>query len=62
MTFMVDVQELKSGLVIFRRTDVLHTKWCCQRGPRPNASTKYSHSIPNRHVHRLMFWVCHSRS
>jgi integrase len=30
MTFMVDVQELKSGLVIFRRTDVLHTKWYCR--------------------------------
>ncbi|MEO8206574.1 MAG: site-specific integrase [Chthoniobacterales bacterium] len=27
---MVDIQELKSGLVIFRRTDVQHNKWYCR--------------------------------
>lgn len=31
MTFMVDTQELKSGLVIFRRTDVKHANyWYCR--------------------------------
>lgn len=30
MTFMVDTQELKSGLVIFRRADVQHGNWYCR--------------------------------
>ncbi|MDP1750255.1 MAG: hypothetical protein Q8L22_12415, partial [Reyranella sp.] len=30
MTFMVDTQELKSGLVIFRRSDVQHRNWYCR--------------------------------
>lgn len=30
MTFMVDVQELKTGLIIFRRTDVKHRNWYCR--------------------------------
>jgi len=28
--FMVDKQELKPGLVIFRRTDVQHHNWYCR--------------------------------
>lgn len=35
MAFMTDVQELKPGLVIFRRTDVKHKNWYCRvRLPR----------------------------
>lgn len=30
MGFMTDTQELKSGLVIFRRTDVQHSNWYCR--------------------------------
>ena len=30
MTFMTDVQQLRTGLVIFRRTDVKHRKWYCR--------------------------------
>jgi integrase len=30
MTFMTDVQELKPGLIIYRRTDVQHRKWYCR--------------------------------
>jgi|HubBroStandDraft_1064217.scaffolds.fasta_scaffold00040_39 integrase len=30
MTFMIDTQELKSGLVIFRRADVRHRNWYCR--------------------------------
>ena len=30
MTFLTDVQELKSGLIIFRRTDVKHRNWYCR--------------------------------
>lgn len=30
MTFMVDTQELKPGLVIFRRNDVQHRNWYCR--------------------------------
>lgn len=30
MAFMADAQELKTGLVIFRRTDVEHRNWYCR--------------------------------
>lgn len=30
MAFITDTEELKSGLVIFRRTDVKHRKWYCR--------------------------------
>lgn len=30
MTFLMDKQELKPGLVIFRRTDVQHRNWYCR--------------------------------
>jgi integrase len=30
MAFLTDVQELKSGLVLFRRTDVKHRNWYCR--------------------------------
>jgi len=30
MSFLVDTQELKSGLVIFRRADVKHRNWYCR--------------------------------
>jgi integrase len=36
VAFLTDVQELKNGLVIFRRTDVQHRNWYC-RVRLPNA-------------------------
>ncbi len=30
MTFLVDVQDLKSGLIIFQRGDVEHKNWYCR--------------------------------
>src|SRR5689334_8241946 len=30
MTFMTDTEELKGGLVIFRRNDVQHDDWYCR--------------------------------
>lgn len=30
MTFLIDTQELKTGLVIFRRADVKHRNWYCR--------------------------------
>jgi integrase len=30
MTFLIDVQQLKTGLIIFRRKDVKHRKWYCR--------------------------------
>lgn len=30
MSFLVDIQQLKSGLIIFRRTDVQHRNWYCR--------------------------------
>src|SRR5262245_39838237 len=30
MGFMVDTQELKPGLVVFRRADVKHKRWYCR--------------------------------
>jgi integrase len=30
MTFLADAQTLKTGLMIFRRTDVKHRNWYCR--------------------------------
>ncbi|MGE3336013.1 MAG: tyrosine-type recombinase/integrase [Rhodospirillaceae bacterium] len=30
MSFLTDIQELKSGLIIFRRSDVQHQNWYCR--------------------------------
>jgi hypothetical protein len=30
MTFLIDIQELKPGLIIFRRADVKHRNWYCR--------------------------------
>ena len=30
MPFLIDTQELKTGLTIFRRTDVSHRNWYCR--------------------------------
>jgi hypothetical protein len=30
MTFIADKEELKLGLVLFRRTDVQHRNWYCR--------------------------------
>ncbi|MBT4464362.1 MAG: tyrosine-type recombinase/integrase, partial [Rhodospirillaceae bacterium] len=39
MSFMKDVEELKDGLVLFRRTDVKHANWYCR--VRLNDRKKY---------------------
>lgn len=40
MAFLTDVQELKPGLIIFRRTDVKHRNWYCRvRIPKEGAGT-----------------------
>ena len=37
VSFLVDVQELKTGLIIFRRADVKHRNWYCRvKVPREN--------------------------
>jgi len=30
VSFLVDIQQLKTGLIIFRRTDVKHRNWYCR--------------------------------
>jgi len=30
MTFLIDVKELKTGLILFRRSDVQHNNWYCR--------------------------------
>ena len=30
MAFLIDTQELKPGLIIFRRADVKHRNWYCR--------------------------------
>jgi integrase len=30
MAFLIDVQELRPGLIIFRRADVKHRNWYCR--------------------------------
>src|SRR5262249_41952110 len=37
MAFLIDTQELKPGLIIFRRADVKHRNWYC-RVKLPNAN------------------------
>jgi len=44
MTFLIDVQELKPGLIIFRRADVKHRNWYC-RVKLPNADRYKSVSL-----------------
>src|SRR5579863_53046 len=37
MTFLTDKEELKPGLVIFRRADVRHRNWYCRiKVPKPD--------------------------
>jgi hypothetical protein len=33
MAFLIDTQELKPGLIIFRRGDVKHHNWYCRNRP-----------------------------
>ena len=30
MAFLTDIEELKTGLIIFRRADVQHHNWYCR--------------------------------
>lgn len=42
MTFLTDVQELKTGLIIFRRADVAHKNWYCRvRVPHHKTNNRY---------------------
>ncbi len=48
MTFMIDMEELKSGLVIFRRSDVEHDNWYCRiKLPRQRRYKHVSLKTPN---------------
>jgi integrase len=43
MSFLVDVQELKTGLIIFRRSDVQHRNWYCRvRVPKEDRYKTFS--------------------
>src|SRR6202034_1989810 len=50
MTFLTDVQPLKTGLVIFRRTDVKHRNWYC-RIKLPNADRYKTVSLKTGDLH-----------
>src|SRR6266446_6988644 len=50
MPFITDVQELKSGLIIFRRTDVQHRNWYC-RTKVPNADRYKTVSLKTSDIH-----------
>lgn len=41
MTFLTDVQELKTGLIIFRRSDVEHKNWYCRVRVPDEANNRY---------------------
>lgn len=49
MTFMTDTTELKSGLVLFRRTDVQHDNWYC-RIKLPNEDRYKTVSLKTRNI------------
>jgi integrase len=43
MVFIIDKEELKPGLVIFRRADVAHSNWYCRiKLPRADRYKTYS--------------------
>lgn len=50
MPFLIDVQELKSGLIIFRRADVQHRNWYC-RIRVPNADRYKTVSLKTSDIH-----------
>ena len=48
MAFLVDTQELKPGLIIFRRADVQHRNWYCRiRLPQAERYKTISLKTPN---------------
>ena len=48
MVFIIDKEELKPGLIIFRRADVAHRNWYCRiRLPRADRYKTYSLKTPN---------------
>jgi len=49
MSFLTDLQELKPGLVLFRRTDVKHRNWYC-RVRLPNAERYKTISLKTPHL------------
>lgn len=49
MVFLSDVEELKSGLIIFRRTDVDHANWYC-RVRVPQSSRYKTLSLKTPHI------------
>jgi integrase len=49
MAFLTDLQELKPGLVLFRRTDVKHHNWYC-RIRLPNAERYKTISLKTPHL------------
>lgn len=49
MAFLIDLQELKPGLVLFRRSDVKHRNWYC-RVRLPNAERYKTISLKTAHL------------
>lgn len=49
MAFLIDTQELKPGLILFRRTDVKHRNWYC-RIRLPNAERYKTISLKTAHL------------
>lgn len=48
MAFITDKEELKPGLIIFRRTDVAHRNWYCRiKLPKADRYKTYSLKTPN---------------
>jgi len=48
MAFIIDKEELKPGLIIFRRTDVGHRNWYCRiKLPKADRYKTYSLKTPN---------------
>src|ERR1700733_8817622 len=53
MAFMADVQQIKTGLVIFRRTDVEHHNWYCRiKLPAEDRYKTVSLKTPNEEAAR----------
>jgi hypothetical protein len=62
MAFVTDKEELKPGLIIFRRADVQHRNWYCRvKLPKADRYKTYSLKTSDIHTAREQAFSLHSQ-
>jgi hypothetical protein len=62
MAFVTDKEELKPGLIIFRRADVQHRNWYCRvKLPKADRYKTYSLKTSDTHTAREQAFSLHSQ-